>query len=109
VWTGYVHKDRKTALFTVSTVFTSCSKAFLILIKDKLEEAGIHGGSLWMSKNNYHRLSYSIYSSLKLYDFMYNHRVDVSNGLLLERKKKVFEKSMNIRYAAVAVLVRMHQ
>ena len=33
VWVGYVHKERKTTLRTIRSVFTSCSNLFLEEIK----------------------------------------------------------------------------
>jgi intein-encoded DNA endonuclease-like protein len=94
IWTGLVHKDRKTNTRTIRAVFTSCSKAFLQDIKNKLEKMDIKKGILSRGKGDYHRLTYSVHGSLKLYDFMYN-MVDTS--LFLKRKKDVFEKFVEMR------------
>lgn len=97
VWVGYVHKDRATRLLAIQTVFTSCSAGFLETIQGRLADADIPGGRMRKEKGNYHRLVYSIRGSLKLRDFMYNHRVSISSGLFLERKKAVFERYIRMR------------
>ena len=85
VWVGYVHKERKTTLRTIRSVFTSCSNLFLEEIKKKLEKFYIQKGVLRRGKGNYYTLTYSVFNSLKLCDFMYN-RLGTSK-LLLRRKK----------------------
>src|SRR3989338_1438287 len=60
VWVGYVHKERKTQLRTIRTVFTSCSRAFLQAIRERLESFSIHKGVLSKGKGNYYRLTYSV-------------------------------------------------
>ena len=95
VWTGDVHKERKTKLLVLRVVFTSCSKNFLDLLRLKLAEFNILQGVLRKGSGNYYRLQYSIRNSLKLYDFMYND-YDTSN-LFLRRKKDVFEKYKRMR------------
>ena len=95
VWMGYIHKDRIKQLLAIRVVFTSCSEKFLDNLKDQLEASGIGNGVLNKEKGNYYRLVYSIHGSLKLYDFMYNRKVQ--NCLYLERKKKVFEKYIKMR------------
>jgi intein-encoded DNA endonuclease-like protein len=97
VWMGYVHKERKTALMAIRTVFTSCSLGFLRNLKIKLEQSGILGGVLSTTRGNYFRLTYSIHSSLRLYDFMYNPPSSLLGSLLLERKRGVFEKYKELR------------
>ena len=93
VWVGEIHKDRKKKSVTIRTIFTSCSIGFLEKLKSKLEEFGITKGVIGKQNNNYHRLTYSVQGSLKLYNFMYNH--DVIETLFLGRKKRVFDKYIN--------------
>lgn len=97
VWVGYVHKERKTKLRTIRTVFTSCSSAFLQAVREQLESFGVHKGVLSKGKGNYYRLTYSVNNSLKLSDFMYNHEVPVPEGLFLERKRKRFREFIKMR------------
>jgi hypothetical protein len=62
---------------------------------DKLEENKIPKGVLKKGNGSYYRLIYSIHSSLKLYDFMYN---DLGlSRLFLNRKKTVFERYIKMR------------
>ena len=97
VWVGYIHKDRPKKMLAIRTVFTSCSKEFLEILKAKLEKRKIFNGVLSKGKGNYYRLTYSIHGSLKLYDFMYNHNVRTANKLFLERKRKRFEEYIKKR------------
>lgn len=97
VWVGYVHKERETKLRTIRTVFTSCSNAFLETMREQLEWFGIPKGVLSKGKGNYYRLTYSVVNSLKLSDFMYNHKVSVPEGLFLERKKDRFREFIEMR------------
>lgn len=97
VWLGYVHKDRKLRLFTIRTVFTSCSHGFLCAVREQLETCNIYKGVLSKGKGNYYRLTYSVNNSLKLSDFMYNHKVPVPKGLFLERKRKRFREFIEMR------------
>lgn len=97
VWVGYVHKERETKLRTIRTVFTSCSGAFLEAMREQLEGFDIHKGVLSRGKGNYYRLTYSVNGSLKLSDFMYNHKVSVPDGLFLERKRRRFEEFVKMR------------
>lgn len=90
VWVGEVHKDRKTSSFAIQTVFTSCSVKFLEQLRLKLEHCGVGNGRIRLQKGNYFRLVYSIKSSLKLYNFMYNELG--KSKLFLPRKKVRFEK-----------------
>lgn len=95
VWSGLVHKSRKTSTVVIQTTFTSCSKNFLQNIRDKLGENNIKKGVLRKGKGNFYRLVYSIYGSLNLYSFMYN-RLGTSK-LFLKRKKDVFERYIKLR------------
>ncbi|OGG41136.1 hypothetical protein A2118_03630 [Candidatus Kaiserbacteria bacterium GWA2_50_9] len=97
VWVGYVHKERKTKLRTIRTVFTSCSFSFLHALREQLEQFDIHKGVLSKGKGNYYRLTYSVNNSLKLSDFMYNHEVPIPQGLSLERKRKRFREFIEMR------------
>ena len=97
VWVGFVHKERITKLLAIRTIFTSCSKGFLEILKSKLEKNKITNGVLRKGKGNYCRLTYSIHGSLKLYDFMYNHNIKDLGGLYLNRKKKIFDKFKKMR------------
>lgn len=101
VWFGLLHKNRKIPILTIMTMFTSCSTTFLKQFHKKLLMSGLHGGSLYQSKRNYSRLQFSAMDSLKLYDFMYNHRCSRLKGLFLKRKKIVFEKYRRLKNAAV--------
>ena len=94
VWIGWIHKERKTQTFAIQTVFTSCSEKFLLEIRKRLEIFDIKRGVLKQGNGNYYRLVYSVFGSLKLYDFMYNGR-DTSK-FYLKRKKDVFEKYKKI-------------
>ena len=91
VWSGVVHKERKTALITLRTLFTSGNEKFLIELAEYLENRLFIKGSFNYS-GGAHRLIYAAQSSLFLYHFMYN---DMVNNLFLNRKKAVFEKYMN--------------
>lgn len=95
VWSGYVHKERKTRLLALRVVFTSSSKIFLDLLMHKLKKFDVINGVLSSGNGNYYRLTYSIHNALKLYYFMYN-RLDASN-IFLKRKKDVFEKYIKMR------------
>ena len=98
VWTGYVHKDRATPLLAIQTVFTSCSNNFLEGLRIRLEQSGIGNCVVRKGKGNYYRLTYSILSSLKLYNFMYNHGVIMETlHPYLERKKIVFDDYIAMR------------
>lgn len=95
VWSGIMHKSGKTHTLTIQTVFTSCSLGFLGKMKIILETFDIKRGVLKKGRGDYYRLTYSVNSSLKLYDFMYN-GLDASK-LFLKRKKDVFEKYIKMR------------
>lgn len=93
VWIGKVHKKRKTTTTVIQTVFTSCSKEFLFSLQNHLKKKGIGKGSMVILQNAC-RLQYSVKDSILLYRFMYK---DVSRGLELPRKKKVFKKYLYIK------------
>jgi intein-encoded DNA endonuclease-like protein len=95
VWSGLIHKKRKTQTLIIRTVFTSCSKMFLQIIREKLEENNIQKGVLSEGKGNYYRLVYSVFGSLNLYNFMYN--TLGSSKLFLGRKKAIFERYKKLR------------
>lgn len=95
VWAGWTHKKRPTKTFVIQTVFTSCSEKFLQEIRRRLEIFDIRHGILRQGNGNYYRLVYSVSSSLKLYDFMYN--VQGTSSLFLKRKKDVFERYRKMR------------
>ena len=89
VWSGYIHKERKTKSLIIQVAFTSCSKKFLISLKENLHEYGLIGGSIYTHKvKKYSRLSFVGVDALKIYKMMYNGKT----SLFLERKKQVFEK-----------------
>jgi hypothetical protein len=96
VWAGYQRRDRPTQSLAIQTIFTSCSIPFLETLALRL---GIYdiSGCVYKERNTHARLRYSIRSSLKLYDFMYNNSVAMSQGLFLERKNKIFERYMHMR------------
>lgn len=95
VWSGLIHKNRRTSTLSIQTVFTSCSKNFLQSINDKLEKHGIKKGVLKKGKGNFYRLTYSVYGSLNLYSFMYNGLY--TSKLFLDRKRVIFERYIKMR------------
>ncbi len=99
VWSGLIHKKRKRPTFNLIVAFTSCSKDFLGCLHERLNTLCVTGGCLYKAKGGYLRLQYSAVDSLKLYDFMYNHRDFQKSGLFLERKKLVFEKYKKLKCA----------
>ncbi len=102
IWSGLLHKERKTQTATLFIAFTSCSIEFLTKLKNRLSKFCM-GGCIYRSKGNYARLQYSSQDSLKLYDFMYNqgHRTYEKRGLFLERKKSVLERYKLLKNAPV--------
>lgn len=92
VWSGFIHKNRKTSLLIIQSIFTSCSRAFLAKLHARLEGYGITGRV--RQENHYFRLVFSIQSSLKLYALMYS---TYNGNLYLVRKKKVFESFLEKR------------
>ena len=97
VWSGLVHKERPKPLLTLRVVFTSCSEEFLMKIKQRMEESGVLGGVLRKGNGEYYRLTYSSKGALTFFDFVYNSRVKDFNGLYLERKKRIFEKFIEMQ------------
>jgi len=93
VWSGFVHKERKTQTLVIHTVFTSCSQNFLNSLHNRILKNGILGGCISCKKNAF-CLKYSINDSLKLYKIMYN---GLDNSLFLSRKKSRFEKFIKMR------------
>lgn len=96
VWSGLMHKERRTQTHVIFTAFTSCSYLFLEELQKRLIPFGIQGGSLYKSKKRqFSRLQFSTKNTLKLYDFMYNGLS--TSELFLKRKKDVFEKYIKMR------------
>ncbi|MFH1769074.1 MAG: LAGLIDADG family homing endonuclease [Parcubacteria group bacterium] len=94
VWKGLTHKyDRPNPVHCMVTGFTSGSKNFLSSLKNSLKKcADVQGGSLHFRSRAY-RLLYSTINSKKLYKFMYNG----NNTLYMSRKKRRFDKYMDIK------------
>ena len=99
VWCGLIHKERPKTTLAIQTVFTSCSRGFLEDLRANLEGVDIIRGVIRKAQGDYFRLTYSINSSLKLYNFMYND--SQCSGLVLSRKKLVFERYLRAKNAAV--------
>ena len=98
VWSGLMHKSRKTHTLVIQTVFTSCSGKFLEKMRERLQVFNIERGVLRQrkqGKGSYYRLVYSVLNSLKLYDFMYNELG--TSKLFLKRKRSVFEEYIKMR------------
>lgn len=94
VWSGLIHKDRKTSHSTLRAVFTSCSNPFLRSMERLIyQKSGIHG-VIRKGLGNYYRLTYSMSGALKLYKIMYN---SLQSPLFLKRKKAVFENFIQNR------------
>lgn len=94
VWVGLVHKERKTALQTIQVAFTSGSTEYLQSVHRALQEMGLAGGSVYISKKKqFARLVFSVSDALKIYKIMYN----CPHKLYLKRKKVVFEQFMKKR------------
>ncbi|TSD02985.1 MAG: hypothetical protein Athens071416_376 [Parcubacteria group bacterium Athens0714_16] len=98
VWVGFVNKYRKTKTFVIHSAFTSCSKGFLIDLRNKLSGINFGEGSLYKTKKNAYVLKYSVKSSTLLYKLIYD---NLKSDLFLNRKKKVFEKYLKIKNAVV--------
>lgn len=96
VWAGIINRERRTPHRVIQTIFTSCSKKFLEGLNNMLNVRGMTKGRISKGTGNYHRLTFSISNSLKLYAFMYNSHI-LENNLFLNRKKFVFEKFMSLR------------
>lgn len=94
VWTGLIHKNRKTKHMAIQVCFTSGSYEFLESLYSALTLRGLEGGTLYRSKKgNYARLAFSIRDALKLFEIMYN----TPHTLYLKRKKDVFKRFMEMR------------
>jgi len=94
VWTGLVHKERKTMTQVISSGFTSGCGSFLSGLRLALNSLGLGDGTMYKGAN-YYRLTYSINDSLRLYNVMYS---CYPNGdLFLSRKRKVFEKFIKMQ------------
>ncbi len=94
VWSGYVHKERKTSHLVIRVVFTSCSESFLLDLSKVLFKYCKTMGVLSAGKGNYFRLTYSTSGALILYKTMYNR---LQSALFLPRKKQVFERYARIK------------
>lgn len=95
VWSGLIHKNRKSPMMTIQIGFTSCSVIFLRDLKDTLKKYFHTGGSLIKIANKEaYCLKYSIRDGILLYSLMYD---NLQSGLLLERKKKIFDKYLSNR------------
>jgi intein/homing endonuclease len=95
VWKGFVHKSRKNPLYTLNTVFTSCSEKFLKGLQGVLAIRGLSGSLYKRRGYNVYKLQYSKRSSLLLYSIMYDNLSETD--LFLKRKKKVFDEYINMR------------
>lgn len=94
VWSGLIHKDRKTTTLTIQVSFTSCSQGYLFDLRSALQSAGIGGGGIYVPKKvNYARLTFSSNDALKIHEIMYNW----PHKLYLQRKKVVFEQFIKLR------------
>jgi hypothetical protein len=90
VWSGLTHRKRKVQGVTLLAAFTSCSKKFLVGLQNENCKHGIGNGSLFKLKNNNaFRLQYSAKDSIILFNLMYGK--SIQNGLVLQRKKIVFD------------------
>ena len=88
VWSGIIHKKRRTQHKVIQTAFTSCSEKFLMSMRQELSNYSIEGGMLKVCKKECYRLYYSVRASQKIYALMYK---NASQGMYLERKKRVFD------------------
>lgn len=92
IWSGQVHKERRTSHAVLQLSFTSASYEFLFGLHKLLQSYGVVGGSIRRSNiGNYARLSYSTRDALTIYKIMYND----AHKLYLPRKKQVFDKFVN--------------
>ncbi len=98
VWVGQIHKERKTSHLAIRTVFTSCSKEFLISLNENIYKLSGQKGSVTKGKGNYYRLTFSIKGSFQLYEMMYN---GVQSSLFLNRKKTKFDEYFTDRHMQV--------
>lgn len=87
----YRKRGRKIFSRLLFSGFTCGTESFLKKLKQNLKNRGIiKGGTLYYQKG--YRLNFSINDSIGIYKFLYK---DISSGLYLPRKKKVFEKYIN--------------
>lgn len=89
IWTGEIHKLRKTRHKVLLLGFTSSSKIFLGGLHRKLRSLGVSGGGVYCKRNAF-CLKYSTSDSLKAYRVMYSGLGE--SKLFLPRKKQVFEE-----------------
>lgn len=94
VWTGDIHKERKTQHTVLQTGFTSASGHFLRDLHSMLLCRGISGGSIYCKKSAF-CIKYSTFDSIKLYDVMYSQLGE--SKLYLPRKRRVFENFIKVR------------
>jgi hypothetical protein len=93
VWSGYIHKGRRTKHKVLRVVFTSCSQEFLSELRRRLRLFFLFRGVLSKGNGDFYRLTYSVHDSLKVHDFMYNHPILVKGkDIYLPRKKDIFER-----------------
>ena len=98
IWQGEIHKGRTTTHIVLKLCFTSGSYGFINNLHKELCSFGVDGGCIYRSKKKqFCRLQYSTGNALKLYNFMYNRKVEDFSGLFLNRKKKIFEKFNKLR------------
>lgn len=91
VWSGFIHRNRKTPTRALLVFFTSGSHEYLLALRTLLRSEGMQGGSLYVAKSgNFSRLSFSTRDALKLHEIMYN----APHKLYLKRKKSIFEQFM---------------
>ena len=83
-------KDRKNPRWVFQSRFTSGSETFLQALHAHLRHRGVRGGFIY-KKNRGHELVLSHHDSIALYTLMYN---NARTELLLERKKRIFEKAI---------------
>lgn len=93
VWSGLMHKERKTSLYVVQAGFTSCSYGFLESLKEKLQEKGLIGSLVKVNNASAFRLQYSTKSSKMLHNLMYSN----SQSLCLRGKKIKFCQKLKMR------------
>lgn len=95
VWSGRMHKKRKTQYVALLTAFTSGSKNFLDHLHSQLSNWGLKGGAVYCKKRAF-CIKYSTSDSLKLYDIMYSSCEE--DDILLERKRIVFERYISRKH-----------
>ena len=94
VWTGSIHKERKTSTDVIQVFFTSGSVTFLRKLCTALQSQGIKGGGLYVPKSEcFGRLIFSTNDALKIFEILYT----TGHKLYLKRKKIVFKQFMKLR------------